>query len=745
MITAQPLKRSALALAIATTLALAACGGGSGGGDNGDDNTAGNSTDYATTNGVAAKGIIQHGLVEVWEMDDGGNPVRQVGEAETDDNGRYEAAIDRDKYTGGPLLIKVKAKPGAKMICDVHGAGCEYGKPVALDGDFEMEAVAPPPAKGEKVKVQVTPLTHMAAQRVRKSGKVDKAAVKAAISEISELVGVDILAVEPVDITKGGGEGADDKARAYAAFVAGAGKLAMQAGGLKQGLEKLAKSFEDGKFDADDDIKIGDLLEAVEDEAGRSGVQSTHLRNRVELIRAVVTANGGSFDPEPGEDAGSDAGDVAKARALVQKVRAWVANIRGLQNPAEAFGTDMDLAGQVLDQNAGQLVDGFANGLAQVGDFLAAKLAAGQDVFQTFTVPITQNGTPVGSVDVTGQEVSDGVQFTVGNDPENPLPVNVALTLFTSLSKADLQALRAGTGAITLNGLRFKVNGSIEDDNVRLEVKDLTARTDLKQQATFDVTAPGEVAPQGGTRPEPAGAALEGQVILTAKGKGSFSGELNLGFVPLVPGAIGGVPEQGPPLTPGGLRLAGRFADAAGARSLQASVRVDLQNPGQFNLLALLGRRDGGSAGAPSGFGGGGMPGGGDGAGGDGGPDFENGDQFVKGTVTLTTEVDLGGDNGAATLTVTAERIGRRKARFVATVARNGQSLTGEAIVEEHGGLGEVTFTDTAGDKLTVKAVKDAVEGAVLVNGRPVGIISTPGGDGVPVIRYSDGQIETLI
>ncbi len=148
-----------LALAIAISTALTACGGGDSSSSSSSSSSSTAST--YTISGTAAKGIIQKGIVTAKEYV--GGTWTTVGSTLTDDNGDYTLSLSG--YAGGVLKIEITAGANTTMKCD-GSSGCgdaAFGQSVALPQNFTMAAVLPTVSTTTLANVPVTPYTNMAA------------------------------------------------------------------------------------------------------------------------------------------------------------------------------------------------------------------------------------------------------------------------------------------------------------------------------------------------------------------------------------------------------------------------------------------------------------------------------------------------------------------------------------------------------------------------------------------------------
>jgi hypothetical protein len=216
-----PFKKTAMALLISS--ALAGCSGGGGGGPGNEPPKASKSS--VSVSGTAIKGILANATVEAYDI----SGTTLLATATTNDKGKYSLpAIIHD----GPILVKLKTSADTKATCD-SAVGCKdsNGNMVAFgetydfnDTDFSLSAVLPDAATAATQSLMVTPITHMAAQRVIKDGYTSSADIKAinvATASLLGLDGIDINTVAPVDITDPELAGAGTSAQqSYAALVA---------------------------------------------------------------------------------------------------------------------------------------------------------------------------------------------------------------------------------------------------------------------------------------------------------------------------------------------------------------------------------------------------------------------------------------------------------------------------------------------------------------------------------------------
>ncbi|HHM05613.1 MAG TPA: hypothetical protein ENJ19_07715, partial [Gammaproteobacteria bacterium] len=487
---------------------LAACsGGGDGTPDSGSPQGSTGST-ATTASGAAVKGVIKQGRVTVEELASDGSVLRTVGTATTDDAGEYTVTLDT-AYAGGPLLFTLSADETTAMVCDVAPAcgtrnddiadangnsTVDVGEDMRVPG-LAMTAILPKADSGATVSAQITPFTHMAAQRALREAVVDAAAAETANSEVANLLGgVDILRVRPVNLTDPAAmDEAREDQRVYALLSAAVGALAVQEGRpLAEAVNTVAGSFSQGTLVASEGVpdpanySLQELQDALETQRSLMNVEdrSGMLAGLLNRFQDAITTAGvdGIIDPEPSPNAGDS--DIAKAKALVQEIRNWAKQIAALENPADAFEADVEQAGKLTEafnQGSGDSVTG---ALRMVKAFLDSGAGNGEYEFgagkfiDTDGLGLTGNGT----VTVTGTgsgtltlalagsitppskiEFSEGRPVQLNFPPQNldlTFTVNEARDSQLEGSVAGTVTDSAGSAKLTVTNGTFNISGS---------------------------------------------------------------------------------------------------------------------------------------------------------------------------------------------------------------------------------------------------------------------------------------------
>lgn len=365
------LNKKTIALSIA--LAITGCGGGGGGTPASGPTPEDSSVKGVTFNGAAAKGIIKNGHVTAIEVDTSGAEIRTVGSAVTAADGTYEINLS-DDYEGGPIKVTVNKSPDTEMKCDVP-AGCgmrtdnipddngivnfgEWYKP----GSLTLSALVPAATENAKIKVNVTPYTHLAAQQVISQNSFTAEAIANTNSEITNLIGgIDILNTPPLDITDPNalGNSTSDQ-KAYAALSSAIASLAdVNDNGepdIDSALEKLASSYSTGTFAADDSdaenddeiFSLQEIIDATNETFNEIGISdtSTRIASLETSIKNAIDLDGDGtkdLDPQPSPNAGDT--NLAKVKAMVTDIRTWGYVMKDeLEEPGSAFGDQIELA-----------------------------------------------------------------------------------------------------------------------------------------------------------------------------------------------------------------------------------------------------------------------------------------------------------------------------------------------------------------------------------------------------------------
>jgi hypothetical protein len=551
---------------LCTVLALSACGGSSGGEPA--------SESFGTISGTAAKGIVRNALVTALELDSSGKELRTLGTATTDEKGNYELPVNKD-YAGGPILFKLSALSdgSTRMVCDISD-GCKnnvkFGETLSLGEDFKIESILPNVEKGTKAKAHITPFTHMAAKRVL-AGSVSPDAIKKAFSEVSQVVGIDVLKTAPMDITKiSEGSESSEEQRVYGAFLAAAGKLAVDdPEGLEAGLKKLANTFEDGQFNADDSFSITSFMDAVNTQAEHAKIKSPKLDGIIANIKAQ-TDKDGNFDPEPSSTA--TAPPVDKAKALVKDIRTWVSSVNDLSDPAKAFDADVEKIAKVMNSNSTVLAEMTANVTTSIFEKFQSNAKEGTLHLGEHTISVSnRQGASVGTVGVTLSNES-GIKIVI---PEQTLEgIMFNLELATNLPKEALDK-----SSFNLEKAKISATGKVSNSEASMELDAVNFMVEFESPLT--ITPDADKPPL----PKIKHASLSGKTILKAEGA-TFDGNASMKFAKLTQ-PVQSAMEGNSSVSLEKVSIDGEFLLDDG-NSFSANATLTVNNAATFDTFAFL-------------------------------------------------------------------------------------------------------------------------------------------------------------
>ncbi|RUM94673.1 MAG: hypothetical protein DSZ28_01970, partial [Thiothrix sp.] len=457
-----------------------------------------------------------------------------------------------------------------RMVCDISD-GCKnnvkFGETVSLGDDFKIESILPKVEKGTEAKAHITPFTHMAAKRVL-AGTVSPDAIKEAFSEVSQVVGIDVLDTAPMDITNTseGSEASDDQ-RVYGAFLAAAGKMAVDdAGGLAAGLTKLTDSFKDGEFTAEDDFSITRFMDAAHVEAEHAEIKSPQLEKIIANIKAQIDKDG-NYDPQPSPTA--TALPVKKAKALVGDIRTWVNSVNDLSDPAKAFDADVESAAKVLNSNSTVLAEMTVNVITSIFEKFQSMADEGTLQLGDHTINIAdKQGASAGTVDVTLSD-ENGIKMVVSEQTLEDITFNFELA--THLPKNVLN-----NSSFDLNKVKISTTGKVRKSEASMELNAVNLMVEFESPLTI---TPGADKPP---LPKIKLANLSGKTILKADGA-TFDGNASMKFTQLTQPAMNGNST----VSLEKVSIDGEFLTSGGS-SFSANATLTVNNAATFDTFAFL-------------------------------------------------------------------------------------------------------------------------------------------------------------
>lgn len=210
-------KLTKLAIAASVCIGLASCGGG--GGDSGA--SSGGGSGGGTVSGAAAKGIIQNGIVTLF--DGAGNPLSTTSSPiRTSANGSYIATLSNASYAG-PVFVEISADGMTTILNEATGSS---DPATGLSGAL-IKSVGNINA-GQPVSINATPFTTIIAElveRSRGSGNATPLLVQQAQVAITTTLGFNPVATQPVNPRDPASSDASPEAKKQAILLAALAQL----------------------------------------------------------------------------------------------------------------------------------------------------------------------------------------------------------------------------------------------------------------------------------------------------------------------------------------------------------------------------------------------------------------------------------------------------------------------------------------------------------------------------------------
>lgn len=272
---------------VTTAGALSLCGCGGGGSDSGDSNEP-ETVERVSLTGVAVKGVLANAVITITSLD--GSVTH--GTTRTNAQGQYSLA--NLSLGSDPVKVTMTTDTDTRLTCD-SAVGCDNsGTQVAFgdtylfnDSAFELTSILSSPGSATDVSLMVTPITHLAAERIAQTGVTSTADIEGTNRATASLLGlenVDITRQVPLDITNvADSVEASDAAQRYGALVAAFSTLATQnAVSLNRVIDDIADDYAvDGGLIAnassDSVIDLEDIFAGAADAADKAEDEGADL------------------------------------------------------------------------------------------------------------------------------------------------------------------------------------------------------------------------------------------------------------------------------------------------------------------------------------------------------------------------------------------------------------------------------------------------------------------------------------
>lgn len=590
------LKKNLLVLAVSAAL-VTGCGGGSS-----TTSSTGAGTGSSTIGGGAAKGIISGGIVKAYPLDASGTPsATAVGSATTAADGTYSLQLD-DTYDGASsLLLELTANASTTMICDALngcGAGIVRGASFNPPANFKLRAILPPVTAGSSVNAQLTPYTDMAAAIIQEGGDTSATKVQEATSKINQIVGVNILEVQPIDITKPASTaGATEEEQRYALMLAALANEAFDSGTatpeqMLTNLENFSDDMKDGVLGDDaGGLSPLDLVTALNnelnDDDNKANLDDGAL-TQAQQTSAVLSSltDQGTLTPETGSGGNTD--KISQAKALITQTRTWISSIEALETPADAFGTDAETIGQTIDSNAQAVLEVFARVMET--SFEAIRSAIKNEQAVPSSIDIIANNQTIGQATITDNSATGTKSYSI-----TATNISGVTSNFTFLLNNDLtsQTISAGDVEVTVSGDASNAQSKFTLANTKLTV---TLGSDLNlgdSEGSSTAQDFREVSAQAADPSEPnvTGIILAGGITIEKMSEGSATGDklegnADIELVKMTTAGGSIINEENMSLKK--LAITDLKVSTSAGSSVGLSMSLNIDNATSFDTFALL-------------------------------------------------------------------------------------------------------------------------------------------------------------
>lgn len=441
-----------------------------------------------TIGGGAAKGIIKKADVVAHTLNSDGTKNVQVGSGTTDDNGLYALTLN-DSYDGAsPLLLELMANDDTTMVCDAP-AGCGVvtrGGDISLAGTgFTLTSVVPGASKGSSLNGTITPFTDMATKRAL-MGEISNASILAANSQVSQLVGVNILETSPVDIADSTTLSAASPntqrysimlaALASQAFVDADTSGAVDIADVIANLDAFNTDFAaDGNVGSDGGLSVAALYAAAlaETDAVAESLSSDTVEQASQFatVMADRVDEAGVLTPEA--TTGENPTEVAQAKALMSEVRTWASALSDLETPANLFLEEAEIINNTLNTNSEAVLEVYALAVETAANAIAA--ADGTGTPTSATVKNSSGGT-IGTISITDNTEVGSAEYVVTATDIAGVAINTTVGLNVD---PDTDSVAAGDVILT-------VTGTASNDEIKVSLSDATLTIGVAEAANLD-------------------------------------------------------------------------------------------------------------------------------------------------------------------------------------------------------------------------------------------------------------------
>lgn len=586
----QILKKCTLALAISSSLLLAACSNSSGSSGSADESTASSQS----VSGNAVKGVLKNAVVVAFELNANGTRMADpVGTTRTDNNGEYSLPLSAS-YGGGVLEVIIRADAQTRMTCDAERCGdTEFGDDVSLPATFELTRLSQPEPGAATVSAPVSAWTTLASNRAKtllssNPGEGLELALAKANRSVSDLVGYDVEKVQPKGLSQLGADSNADDVQSAVLNAVIADFIYQSGQDFGAAFNDFAGSLSDGRIDDNDNFNVGELVERTRAVIARNPIQNAEAADRInqslEFLEVAGNFDAGKVEAGVQDPDATLADKIDAFKDFLSRVRSFGVALDDLAAEGtleNAIGADEDTLTAIFDEDT-------VGAIMLSAEIVGQALNAVIDDPEVETITLTNPDDPmqqVGEATLTVTEGDDGESFELalvgeatGQTTFAPFELTLAAPVPFSLltdDNAELTAL-AESNDITLNGQMGDENSfivALNDINLNLELSEsLTASAGdaLTDEQVFNVAVSGELS--GGLEISKDDVGFSGSILARLV---RFDNGVNTFF------------RGDDPVSIEALRLSGRFEGDA-IEAFTASASLNIRNARQYDTFGWL-------------------------------------------------------------------------------------------------------------------------------------------------------------
>lgn len=590
-------RTSALAVAISSALGLAGCGGGGGSSSS----TPPATPTEQTVSGNAVKGVLRNAIVTAWLLDDSGSRASQIATTRTDNEGAYSLPLGSG-YRGDLIEIEVTPDGDTRMVCDASACGtASRGDLIELPAGFSLNTITEAPTSATTISAPVTAWSTLAARRAQAlitDGSSPRAATRRANSEVSDLVGFDILTTRATGLSQiSDASPAEGQSAVMNAAVAEILFGDTSSEDLAEKLSQFTTAFEDGIFgDAEDDYSLAQLATASQTVVSTTPDLDSLTRDAVNNKTTEYDASPDGYASNYDEslivdDNASQDEKIAQFQTFVGQASGWFQSFEDLDSDqlGLAVNTDIETIQAIFDTTAqGQLQfigDALDAAFVELlSDPAAAQLLLNNGGTRSFSLTNADDQS-VAEINMTLSNDNGVVILLEGTitlaDQTTSIPFNLELDTNIPASSLDLNTAvitaLATSNTLGLSGVIGNADGSdglvLDQMTIKLDLSAaLSNSTGITETQLADAFS---------------AATFDGAIEAYGMAGDSFKGEIGASLVRLNPGAAFNQSLNMGPYSLSRLRVAGDFSGANG-NQFRTSATLNVNNATSFDTFAWL-------------------------------------------------------------------------------------------------------------------------------------------------------------